>query len=72
MSNRTKRRVSWAWIALVSAYFLWEAGTYRGFYAWAAEWQIRNYGGYIPVLTFSAFALLFSLPALILPSFSSP
>jgi hypothetical protein len=63
--RRKWRRIGWAWVAAVCTYFLWETIGYRGLYGLFAEWQIRNYGGYVPMLTFGAWALLFALPGLI-------
>lgn len=63
--RRKWRRIGWSWVAIVSAYFLWEAIGYRYLYAVFAEWQIRNFGGYVPMLTFGAWALLFASPGLI-------
>ena len=66
MSIRNRYRLAWAWIALFSAYFLWESFTYRGFYARLAEWQIHWFGFYVPVLTFGFLASILAIPALIL------
>lgn len=52
----------WLWGALVTGYFLWEAGLYRGIYGMLAEWQIAWFGWYIPILTFGIPALIFILP----------
>jgi hypothetical protein len=58
--------LSWAWIALCCAYFLWEAARYRGLYAWLAEKQIAHFGGYVPLFTFVFLCFLGFLPALLL------
>lgn len=56
------RQLARVWIALVGAYFLWEAANYRRFYAWLAEWQIANFGGYVPLLNFIALLFIGWLP----------
>jgi hypothetical protein len=66
LSNENKRRIAWGWIVLVAAFFTWEALTYRGIYGWLAEWQIRHFGWYVPVLTFALPFFLIIIPALIL------
>jgi hypothetical protein len=50
------------WIMLVAAYFLWEAASYRRFYAWLAELQIAWFGGYVPLLTYMLLLFLGWLP----------
>lgn len=58
----SRRTLMWLWGALVSGYFLWEAGHYRGIYGMLAEWQIAWFGWYIPILTFGIPALCLILP----------
>ena len=60
------RQIARAWILLVCGHFAWEALSYRCLYAISAEWQIANFGGYVPVLTYAFWAFLFSLPGLII------
>lgn len=55
-----------AWSVLVALVLLWQAVTYRGLMAFAAEWQLNEFGNYYPVLTFLALIVLFVLPALLL------
>jgi hypothetical protein len=54
------------WILLCGAYFLWEADSYRGIYAWLTEKQIARFGGYVPLFTYLFLFFLGSIPALIL------
>ncbi|HWL46438.1 MAG TPA: hypothetical protein VNQ31_01860, partial [Sphingomonadaceae bacterium] len=51
---------------VVALYFLWEAASYSGLFARAAEWQLAHFGEYLPTLTFGLLVLLFGSPALLL------
>lgn len=50
------------WVFIVTVYFLWEAAGYQGLYALLSEWQLDQFGRYLPVLTFSFLVLLFGSP----------
>jgi len=63
---RSKAQILWFWVLLVVLYFLWEAASYRGFFALAAEWQLAHFSQYLPTLTFGSLVLLFGSPALLL------
>lgn len=51
------------WVLVVTLYFLWEAATYSGLYAWLSEVQFDRFGQYLPILTFALLVLLFASPA---------
>jgi hypothetical protein len=55
-----------AWSVLVGLVLLWQAVTYRGLVAFAAEWQLNEFGNYYPILTFLALIILFVSPSLLL------
>src|SRR5258706_16101175 len=54
-----------AWSVLVGLVLLWQAMTYRGLFAFAAEWQLNAFGNYYPALTFLVLILLFVSPSLL-------
>lgn len=54
------------WTLLCGLYFLWEALSYRGFFAWLAELQIGQFGHYVPLLTFLALLCVCALPAVLI------
>jgi len=54
------------WGATVLAVLTWQAATYRGLVARAAEWQYAKLGTYFPIPTIIFFLLLFTLPLLML------
>jgi hypothetical protein len=63
---KSRVRFLWIWVVLVVLYFLWEAASYTGLFARAAEWQLAHLGEYLPTLTFGLLVLLFGSPALLL------
>jgi hypothetical protein len=65
MKTALLRRLAFAWIGLVTLYFLIEAATYSGLYRWLAELQLWLWWWYFPMVSLLLLAGLFSLPALI-------
>jgi hypothetical protein len=63
---KSRARFLWIWVVIVALYFLWEAASYTGLFARAAEWQLAHLGRYLPTLTFGLLVLLFGSPALLL------
>jgi hypothetical protein len=63
---KSRARLLWIWVVIVALYFLWEAASYNGLFARAAEWQLAHLGEYLPTLTFGLLVLLFGSPALLL------
>lgn len=65
---RTRRRIVTTllqlWLIAVLVFFLWEAMTYRGFYAALSEWQFDTLGHAMPILTYVALTLVFALPCI--------
>lgn len=65
---RTRRRIVTTilqlWLIAVLVFFLWEAMTYRGFYAALSEWQFDTLGNAMPILTYVALTLVFALPCI--------
>lgn len=67
--QRNRRRTAkalWAWAIIVALFFFWQAVTYRGFAAMAAEWQFDRLGRYYPVLTLLLLVAVFASPVLYL------
>lgn len=67
--QRNRRRTAqalWTWAIIVALFFLWQAVTYRGLAAMAAEWQFDRLGRYYPVLTLLLLAAMFGSPVLYL------
>lgn len=69
-SGKSRRRGSlrigllWTWVLAVVLYFSWEAASYRGIYAYLAEWQFDHIGQDLPTFTFGVLTILFAWPAL--------
>lgn len=64
MSQTLVRRLCFAWLAIVTAYFLAEAGTYTGLYRWLAELQLWWWWWYFPMLSLLLLIGVFAAPAL--------
>lgn len=55
------------WIALAAIFLLWQKLTYRGIFAFVAEWQFNALGFYHPALTYLVLMLVLCSPLLLLP-----
>lgn len=56
-----RARAAWVWFVVAAAYFLWEAIAYRGLYAVASEWQLDQFGRYLPVFTYACLVTILGL-----------
>jgi hypothetical protein len=66
MKAALARRLAFAWIGLVTVYFLIEAATYSGLYRWLAELQLWWWWWYFPMVSLLLLIGLFALPALLI------
>lgn len=58
-------QILWLWVLAVVLYFSWEAGSYRGLFAYLCEKQFAHLGQDLPTLTFACLAMAFAWPALL-------
>lgn len=64
--TRNVGRITALWAAIVLAVLTWQAVTYRGLVARAAEWEYARIGTYFPVATVLWLTALFTLPLVLL------
>lgn len=60
------KRAASLWAGVCAGYFLWEAVSYRGFFARLAELQMAKFGAYAPFLTYLVLVSCAVVPALLL------
>lgn len=67
-ANKTFRKFEWVlrfWVVLLVLFLLWQAVTYRGLQAMAAEWEFEKLGAYHPAITFQILLLVLASPMII-------